>query len=143
MGLFLGFVTPSYSVILETQGLGFGAFALRDNSSNHQIVIAPGGGITTDSEFVIIANGQPGSFDVSGFPDSTALILSAGNATLTSPLGGQPFSIVSPTFDPVAPVTDGLGNASFNLGATLQTSGTNGIYLDDNYSGTMTITVNF
>jgi hypothetical protein len=135
--------SPVSAAIVETQSLGFGTFALQDNDGAYSIIIAPTGSIAANSHFLFFADGQEGQYDVSGFPAATPLIINVSVNPLNHGGGGESFTISAPAVHPASPVTDGSGNASFGLGATLTTSGTGTMYFDGAFNGSVTITVNF
>lgn len=142
--LFLVVAIPhARAAITETQALGFGEFALSNNAASHQLVVSPAGVISKDQEIKIISDPQEGVFEVSGFPPSTPLIINITFDNLMSGMGGAAFTISDPTTFPPTVVTDPLGGATFNVGATLNTSGDGGFYYDSDYNGIMTVSVNF
>tara|TARA_B100000686_G_scaffold258199_1_gene270428 strand:- start:30 stop:488 length:459 start_codon:yes stop_codon:yes gene_type:complete len=131
------------AAINETQALTFGEFALSNNASSHQLTISPLGVVSKDQAVKLIVEPEEAVFDVSGFPGSTPLIINVSFNNLTSLDGGSAFTISNPSIWPAAVTTDPAGNATFNVGATLRTSGDGGFYPDSNYNGTMTVSVNF
>lgn len=133
------------AAIMETQQLGFGTFAMRNNNSQHDMVIEPTGGVIADPAYVVIFSGQPASFAVSGFPGSTMLIITVtpGDLTVGGSGSGEAFDLVNFQADPANPITTGAGTASFNLGATLRSSGSGSMYPDGAFEGSATVSVNF
>ena len=130
------------AAVIETQALSFGEFAMRNNDASYDLTISPTGGISRDPIFLPFEDPQPGSYAVSGFPASTALII---NVTFNDLTGGgtQNFTISSAVISPATVTTDGAGEASFNVGATLSSSGTGVVYSDSTYNGLMTVSVNY
>ena len=142
----LFWTTTASAAIIENRALSFGTFGLRDNAGVYTYVLSPLGAITADFEIVVIDDGLPGDYTVSGFPVTTALTFNVlGSSPLT--LGGTgsrvPFPISNFTINPNPITTDGAGNASFTLGATLSTDGLGTMYSDGVFSDSVLIVVSF
>ncbi len=146
--LFAGclWATAASAAIVENQALDFGTFGLRDNAGVYSYVIAPNGTISTDFEIVVLSDGVPGDYSVSGFPASTTLtfqVLGSSPLTLGGTGGGVPFPINNFTINPNPIVTDPAGNANFTMGGTITTDGLGTMYADGAYSDDVLIVVSF
>lgn len=134
--------------IKEIKPLSFGTIALKDNSSSYTMRVAFSGQISADPAIVIIESGHPAQWELSNFPQHTSLNVTfivpstqTQFAGSSDPASSQ-FSITGHhTFSPII-TTDSLGNALFNVGATLTTSGS-GFYNDATYFSHITIMVNY
>ena len=89
--------------ITMSQPLAFGKFATVDNSGQFTIVMSPGGIETyTPGKTFPITAGQQAVFQLTNFPPSTLLAVSAADTTLTSLRGGPSFDIINFIFLPAA-----------------------------------------
>lgn len=139
------FAVPADALIVETQQLRYGTFAMIDNDAQHIIEVRPNGVINYGPAYVEISAGQRASYNVTGFPPTTALIITAMSGDLTP--GGcgcsEAFNVINFLSLPASPVTDGAGAASFFLGASLRSSGSTTMHPDSLYMGNGSVTVNF
>ncbi len=137
--------TIALATINETQAISFGSFALQNNDAQHDYRIHPDGTTTIDAEYLEITSAQEASYDVSGFPNNTPLIVTVVSSTLTlnGSGSGEAFTVVNFDTLPASPQTDGSGNETFALGTTLRSSGSTTMYPDGNYSANATVSVNF
>ncbi|MFT5758384.1 MAG: hypothetical protein ACI9LM_003125 [Alteromonadaceae bacterium] len=149
--IFLGSIFPSSifaEAITQQTALSFGTIALRDNASSHQMSISFDGSIIADPAFIIITQGNPAEFLLSGFTANTLIninILVPSTTTMlagaTDPSSSQ-FTIDNHhSFAPIV-TTNLLGEATINIGARLTTSGI-GFYKDSMYIAPMTISVSY
>lgn len=75
--------------ITPVQELSFGTFALKNNSSRHLLRVARTGGVTSDSEFIVMTAPTPGEYTLSGFTPSTSVTVSIPDTVIT--VGGGLF----------------------------------------------------
>jgi len=136
-------VAPANAVISEVQAINFGKFALQNNTSVHTYRVLPNGTINANVEYIRFFDGQEGQYNLSGYPATTALTILVTSGNLTTGAGGEQFSIGSWDTSPASLVTDASGEESFNLGATLSSSGSGTMYLDGTFNVNATITINF
>ena len=139
------FSAQASALVTETQQLRFGTFAMVDNDAQHIFQILPDGTLNPGPAYVIIVDGQEAQYSVTGFPASTALIITVNGGPL-SPGGcgcSEQFDVINFQNSPASPVTDGAGAATFSLGASLRSSGSTTMHPDSTYNGTGTVTVNF
>lgn len=130
--------------IIENQRMRFGTIVMHDNSSPKDLQLLPGGGFVADySGYYIIDSGpQLGSYTVQGQTPNWPMNITLSPATTIHRSGGGPFFTLVDFFTvPASVMTDGLGSATFQVGATLRSSGFMGNYVDDAYNGQYTITV--
>jgi len=139
----LGATSVSHALVTEDQKLGFGSFAMRDNASTHTIIVGANGSISAAPQYLFFTDGQEALYTASGFPASTPLIINVTVDDLANGGGGEGFTISAPTVLPAIPITNAGGVATFGVGARLDSSGTGAIYLDGNFNGNITVTVNF
>lgn len=124
----------------ESRSLDFGKFAMRNNDAQHSIVMQPNGTQTNPPAIVSFFNGTSAIFSFTGFPPSTALLISIPD-TVVSPSGaGEVFDLINFTWTPDPPTTNASGDLTLNVGATLRTSGNSVLYEDSNYTGTYSMT---
>ena len=122
--------------ITQVKPLDFGVIALRNNDNIYNYQINPDGSRKYDSNIVVIEQGHPAEFLLSGFqagsylhistslPDSANSLSHGGNS-------GSRFTIKQLNVKPWVR-TNAKGEARVWIGATLATSGT-GNYLDAKY----------
>lgn len=126
--------------ITENQPLDFGRFVITDNSASHQIRLLNSCGFNADPEFVFFIDPQCGNYTVTGHPPNTNLTITVTTTTLAN--GGSATFTTNSTFTrPNNVRTDALGEATFDVGATLVTDGTGTSFIDGAHNGTYTITV--
>jgi len=136
------------ATVNEIKSLSFGTIALKDNNASYVMNIAFSGQISADPAFVIIDAGHPGLWELNGFPQHTPINVTFIIPDVQTQLAGasdpstSQFTITQHhTFGPII-TTDALGNALFNVGATLTTSGS-GFYKDATYLSHMTVMVSY
>ena len=139
--------------LAETQALSFGSIvAISDGSDTSTMVIDNAGAVTVNNPgaatIIELSGAQQGIFDITGAAPSTTMTLTLpASVTLTCGTcsGSQPdFTVDTITNDVAgAPATDGTGAATINIGATLNTIADANPYEDGDYTGTMTVSVNY
>lgn len=139
----------------ETTALSFGTFTAKsDTADTSTILLQPDGTTTvtngTNSRIVALSAAQVGVFDVTGAAPSTSLTLaiptSAVTLTCGACTGSNPtFSVGTWTSTPAVGslTTDGSGDATINVGATLSTITNANPYEDGSYSGSYSVSVNY
>lgn len=128
------------------QALGFGELLIRNNNSAHTVTVSPDGSTSYSSGIMSVENARPGMYDLLGLtPDSdVSITIDPPVVVLTCSCGGPDFTVDNFVIDPATPHTHAVtGNTSFRLGATLHTSGTSATYTGVNYTGTMTLEINY
>ncbi len=138
--LFIGHPSAWAQSITPVQELGFGTFALKNNSSRYLLRVSRLGVVTSDSQFVILSPPTPAEYSLSGFTPSTLLVVTIPDSTIT--VGGDSFDLESFTPTPGL-TTDSSGNAVLRFGASLYSSGLGANYTNGSFSGTINITVNY
>lgn len=157
IGFFACFYAKSADAadMVQIQALHFGEFAYVDNSVPRTIVIAPDDTVTYDDD--IIEGNVPahrGEYQLTDFPPN--MIIHTGVTVPTPPTDGgvtldNSSSVSLPAsesftlsnFTTNEPITDGNGDATLYIGATLTTSGNGQSYSDGNYTGTYDVTFYF
>lgn len=127
--------------ITEIIPFNFGTIALTDNASPKYITVARNGTVIIDPAILLVGPSPvPAEYSLTGFPPSTALTVSITDATLTSGLSPETFSLSQYEYT-ANPGTDGAGNYTLDIGYRLATNGSGSMYTDATYSGTLLITV--
>ena len=139
--------TPSYAGITTIQALNFGEFIVKRNDAVYSInVNISGPGFTYDSAGFIPINTatiQHGVYDLDGMPANQAITsVTVTQITPLSGAGGPNFQLTA-FQESHPPTTDGSGVARIRIGASAQTSGSGSAYLDQTYTGTVQIQINF
>ncbi len=141
-GLLSGMSTCFAQTITPVDEFSFGSFAIKDNTARHMLRVSRTGGVTADPEFIIFSGPTPAEYNLSGFPAFTPLNVTIPDSTVTSGGGGAGFTLESFTPTPSL-TTDGSGNATLLIGASLYTSGNSALYVDGAFSGTIDITITY
>lgn len=143
--------TAPHPVLAQTlvvnDDLTFGHIAILDNSAPRDIVLHPPGNYTADPAYVFYAD-EPalGSLTVTGQVPNTIMNVTIDfSSTVVGVSGGgggsATFTLLNPFTVPAVVVTDGAGNATFQVGATLRSDGTGTPFLDANYLGIFSVSV--
>lgn len=139
--LLLCLTSAAYAqTITENQPLRFGELSLTNNNAARQVILNSSGGYTADSEFIVFNDPQLGNVTASGYLPLITLNIVISDATLT---GGSAASfVIKDTFtNPATITTDASGEATFDVGATLESDGSGITHTDDSYDGNYTITI--
>ena len=127
--------------ISVTRDIDFGLGVVVDNDAQHEIVIAPGGGFTSDPEFIFINQPLSGVYRLTGAAPSQTIdsvVITVDQQLLG---GGQQFTIDNFSVNFPAQ-TDLAGEATITLGARLRTTGTGVFYVPSTvFSGLLTMEV--
>lgn len=128
--------------LTEDQVLSFGTFALKNNSAAHAFIVHRDGSTTADPEYIEILPAQEAIFSVTGCPPNTNVTINIDNASMTLGGGGagEAFTVDTYTLPPVTQ-TDGAGNLTFDVGATMTSSGTGTMYTDGGHSDQFDVTI--
>jgi len=126
--------------ITENQTLDFGRFALVDNAAPRTIQLLPGGGFVADPQYMFLIDPQMGNVTVDGYPPATPLTVTVSTIALNNG-GGANFSTSATFTNPAVIVTDGAGEVTFDVGATLTSDGGGAIHNEGGFTGTYTITI--
>jgi hypothetical protein len=127
------------------QRLDFGILAIPTNSVSSSVVLPPLGNTTYGSAYVYVAAATPGRYRLTGYPAFTDISASmaTGNVSQSSGLPGSSLTVSVAATRPSPIRTDINGQAEFDLGATLTTSGSGQPYQDGTYLGRTTLTLSF
>ena len=138
-------ITPGWAEIVLSQDapIQFGKFLVRDNSAVGSLSVPPSGGITASSEFLVLEAGQPGRFTITGLDPDQVVTIAGSAAPLFGAVNskGDTFFRVSQFLTPPLLQADGTGQLVFDMGATLQTSGSGVQYIDDRYTAQIVLSV--
>jgi len=133
--------------VTANKELNFGEFIVKNNDAVHSITVnISGPSYTYDTAgFIVIndANIQNGDYDIDSLPPNTNI--ASVTVTQITPLSGPS----GPNFQmntfqvSHSNRTSPAGVARVRVGATAQTSGTGTAYVDQTYTGTLQIQINF
>jgi hypothetical protein len=137
---FTGAPSATAQTITETQQLSFGNIVVTDSASGHSLVLSPGGAVNfLDPAIYIIDPPQAGEYNFIGGTPNTQYDITFSNSIILL-RGATTFTVDDFVAQPATITTDGAGDASFSVGATLTTD-TGPAYADGNYSGSLDITI--
>jgi Domain of unknown function (DUF4402) len=144
---------PAYAVREYTvvRHLSFGTFSAARNNATLRVTVAPDSSTSYDAGLYPDTAAQPAEYLLTGLPPNMKITLGTGIANpptdggliidnvsaLSSP--GSPSFTVG-TFTCNNPTTDGAGNATLLIGATLTTTGGGGYYQSGAYTGALDLT---
>lgn len=128
--------------IIENEALSFGKFVLVDNNAPRTINLLPNGSYIADPKFIFFNDPQIGNISVEDYPPLTTLTIIVGTTSLIPNMTGTMNFFVESTFtNPAVVITDALGSATFDVGATLKSNGNGSTPTDDTYQGVYSVTV--
>lgn len=132
--------------LTQNTPLSFGRVVVTDNNAPRDITLLSSGGYIADPAYVFYAETpQLGSYTISGQAINSVMdiFIDVAATSLGPDVGTSPpqFFLVNPFTVPATVITDGVGNATFQVGATLRSNGGGQNFLDANYSGSFTIMV--
>ena len=146
--LFLFFVSLCtgqlvHAGVTTIQALDFGSFIVKNNDAQYDITINTNGTYSFSAAgFFEISAPQEGIFDLDGMTPSTAI--TSVTVTQITPLSGSGENFQMVNFQETHPgSTDGSGVARIVVGGTARTSGSTVNYLDQSYTGSLQIQINF
>lgn len=129
--------------ITENTPISFGLVVVTDNSSVGSITVDISGATSSSGGMTSLTSGSAGQYHLSGLTPSSPVTLSFTPFTVYpngSSSGSVYFNMTGFTTN-ASITTSGAGTATFDLGATLQSSGNSVTYTDGDYSGDFTITI--
>ncbi len=137
--IFLAFSARAQTIV-EDQQLYFGTIVVADTSSDHDLELLPNGGYNADPGIYVINDPEVGEYTMTGATPSSNWTISfnAGNPLQLQSGANSDFIVDDFTTLPAMLQTDGSGEMSFSVGATL-TSQNGGSYNSNNYSGNLQI----
>lgn len=116
--------------------LNFGTLAITGNNSISTLEFPRSGrNLVVSGNLIVVENGEPGRYLLTGFPPNTGIEVEIDIASMTAGGTGVPEPITVHDFDIVNVFTNELGEAEFQLGASFSTSGNGGEYQDAPYAG--------
>lgn len=140
--LFCSFANPaSAQSISLVQELDYGEAVVKDNDSQHSLIVNASGGVSADAEFAVIVSPQEGVYRLTGataFQPISSVIVTVDQQVLNA---GEQFIIDN--FDIDFPATADInGEAIISVGARLRTSGTGTPYTGSTtFNGFLTLAV--
>lgn len=128
------------AAINELQPLNWGHAIVRQNNAQYGIVLQTNGSYIADPNFVIITPPQVGIYEVTGLPLNVPISVMVSSGAITRPASA---AFYYENFLVDAPANSGPGTVTLILGGTFRTSGSMFQYGAGDYSGAVTITVNY
>lgn len=137
LGLSLfGMITESRAQDLTTvRNLHFGIFALSNNNAPYSVTIDPNNNVTADPEIIFDVQPERGEYLLTGQDPNRALDITITDGSLTLG-GGGGRSLTVTNYTDNNPSTDGAGDATIYIGATLTTDGNTTLYNSGGYEDT-------
>jgi len=136
VGLFFPVLVYSAPEIEEAVPLNFGTFAITGNNSVSTFTYPrTGRNFSIAGNLVLIAEGTPGRFLLSGFPPNVTIDVEADDTTLTAGGTGIPEPLSVSNYDFSDLFSNDSGEVELQMGGTFSTSGNTGDYEDAPYSG--------
>lgn len=141
----LGGLTPDWAAaqtITQNTQLRFGRIVMHNNGAQRDLRLLDSGGYTADAGYYIIDQApQLGSYTIEDqTPNALMDIVFTPIGNLQPGGGGAFFTLVDFFTVPPLVVTNGDGDATFQVGATLRSSGF-GNYSNNTYDGNFSISV--
>lgn len=146
----LWFSTPNLvqaQTLVVDDDLTFGHLVMRDNSAPRDIVLHPAGNYTADPTYIFYSE-EPalGRVTVTGqTPNAVMDVTIDMVGIVVGPSGGGggtgTFTLHDPFTVPAVVITNGAGNVTFQIGATLRSDGTGTPFLDNDYLGIFSVSV--
>jgi len=132
--------SPAHAFTLtEDQALDFGRFIVVSNSSASSVILSPNGNINSNGDILVYKDAQAGSYSITGAPPLAATTITVTPDPLDLTIVNNRF-FRADTFTFSNSTTDGDGNMSFNIGATITSDGA-GTYNAATYTGGYVVTV--
>jgi len=119
--------------------------AITSNGVPSAVTLSPQGSVVYGDAFVPVAAATPGRYRLTGCPAATeiSVSMSASPLGLSSGAPGEALTVSTAVTQPLTLLTDQNGEAEFDLGATLTTSGSGQLYQDGSYLGSPTLTLSY
>lgn len=129
--------------VTQIQPLSFGTFATSNNNGNYTITVNPGNGSVYDPRIIAETQAQRGEYLLQGQDPNRALDITVTNGSMTLNDFGVGDTISITNYTNNSPSTDGAGDATIYIGATLTTNGSGTQYPSGSYADNIDITVNY
>ena len=146
MILFSTIFIPQHAVaqtLTELNPLSFGRTVMRNNNSTSEITLTSAGSFTADNAYIFFTVPNLGEYNASGHTANTQLAVNITTPSLSPDNGGAAiFTLVDPFTVPATVTTNGSGEASFFIGATVRSDGSGTIPQNNgNYTGDIIVTI--
>ncbi len=134
---FMPRVVEAEILIEEVAPLDFGTLAITANDTVSTFTFPyTGTNLVSEGNIVLVVQGVPGRYALSGFPADTNIAVEADDTNLTAGGTGISEPLVISDYDFNDLRTNSLGEAELRMGGTLSTSSNGVSYEDALYSGT-------
>lgn len=127
------------------QSLDFGTIAVTNNNFAASLEITPNGNMQVVGGIAVLQNGNPGVFEISGYPPNTTLDVDVNvlNTQMISEIASEETFSLSLIVNSETVFTDNAGVALLSVGGRISSSGTgSNAFTDTRYNSTIQITVN-
>lgn len=128
--------------IITVQELDFGLGIVKNNNAGHEVIVATGGGVSSDPDIVIINSPVNGIYRLVGA--GAFQTIDSVNIIINQQMIGAGEDFVIGNFTTSFPATtDGSGEAIINVGARITTTATSNPYQDNTtFTSMLTLQVN-
>lgn len=120
----------------------FGDISITTNNVVREIELHPDGSYTADPGIYFYSDTpELGRYIIQGQTPLTVMNINIDVSSTILGLGNPVFTLHNPFTVPAVVTTDGLGNATFEIGATLRSNGSGINYSDANYNSVFSVNV--
>ena len=139
----VGLRSAQAQTLTENTPLSFGRIVMHDNGSQRDLrLLSNGSYIAGTGYYIIDTPPQLGSYTIQGQVPGRIMDIAFIAVGSLNPGGAGPyFTLVDFFTVPSVVTTNGAGEVTFQVGATLRSSGFMGNYIDSTYNGGFTISV--
>ena len=145
--IFLAPLPALAGTLTVIQNLSFGTMGMHNNSGVYSITVRPDNTFSHNPNIVFGVDPQRGEYFLTGMPpnDPIDITISSPGDAVPDLGGSDDFTSGSYTFSPPngSFTSDGSGQGTLFVGATLKTSGTGDYYHTGHYTGSFDVTVVF
>lgn len=128
--------------LTEDRPLTFGDISISSNNVQREIELHPDGSYTADPGIYFYSDTpELGRYIITGQVPLTVMNITIDMSSSILGLGDPVFTAITPFTVPAVVTTDGVGNATFEIGATLRSNGSGINYPDANYNAVFVVTV--
>lgn len=128
--------------LTQDRAMTFGDISITTNNAIREIELHPDGSYTADPGIYFYSDTpELGRYIIQGQTPLTVMNINIDVSSTILGLGNPVFTLHNPFTVPAVVTTDGLGNATFEIGATLRSNGSGINYSDANYNSVFSVSV--
>lgn len=128
--------------LTQDRAMTFGDISITTNNAIREIELHPDGSYTADPGIYFYSDTpELGRYIIQGQVPLTVMNINIDVSSTILGLGNPVFTLHNPFTVPAVVTTDGLGNATFEIGATLRSNGSGINYSDANYNSVFSVNV--